>query len=160
DDKDRVIERLKWIAKRGEHRTEYGKALAKGERASAQIAQAQIEQADAQIALLDEEIKRTRIIAPFDGVVISGDLSQSVGAAARAGDELFQLAPLESYRVILKVDERDVTEIRAGQTGTLLLTAMPLQPLRYVVARLTSIAEVEEGANAFRVEAELQDHSH
>ena len=159
DDKDLVIERLKWDTKRGEHRAEYGKALAKGERASAQIIQAQIEQADAQIALLDEEIKRTRITSPFDGLVISGDLSQSVGAAVRRGDELFQIAPLESYRVILKVDERDVTEIRPGQTGTLLLTAMPLRPLRYVVTRLTPIAEVEEGSNNFRVEAELQEFS-
>jgi len=77
----------------------------------------------------------------------------------RRGDELFQIAPLESYRVILKVDERDVTEIRPGQTGTLLLTAMPLRPLRYVVTRLTPIAEVEEGSNNFRVEAELQEFS-
>ena len=159
DDKDRTVERLKWVAQRGEHQTEYSKAMAKGERAAAQIAQAQIEQANAQIALLDEEIKRTRILAPFDGVVISGDLSQSVGAAVRRGDELFQLAPLDSYRVVLKVDERDVTEIHAGQTGTLLLTAMPLQPLRYAVNRITPIADVEEGSNVFRIEAELQERS-
>jgi RND family efflux transporter MFP subunit len=159
DDKDLVIERLKWETKRSEHRAEYGKALAKGERASAQIIQAQMEQADAQIALLDEEIKRTRIASPFDGLVISGDLSQSVGAAVRRGDELFQVAPLDSYRVILKIDERDVTEMRPGQTGTLLLAAMPLDPLRYVVTRLTPIAEVEEGSNNFRVEAELKEMS-
>jgi RND family efflux transporter MFP subunit len=159
DDKDRAVERLKWVAQKSEHQTEYGKAIAKGERASAQIAQAQIEQADAQIALLDEEIKRTRILAPFDGLVISGDLSQSVGAAVRRGEELFQLAPLDSYRVVLKVDERDVTEIHEGQTGTLLLTAMPLQPLRYAVTRITPVADVEEGSNVFRVEAELQKRS-
>jgi hypothetical protein len=98
-------------------------------------------------------------MSPFDGVVISGDLSQSVGAAVRRGEELFQVAPLESYRVILKVDERDITEVRLGQTGMLLLSAMPLQPLPYVVTRLTPIAEVEEGSNTFRVEAELRDAS-
>jgi multidrug resistance efflux pump len=93
------------VTKRGEYRTEYGKALAKGERAQAQIVQAQIEQAEAQIALLDLEIQRTRITAPFDAVAISGDLTQSVGSAVRRGDELFQVAPLNSYRIILKVDE-------------------------------------------------------
>src|SRR5262249_23523016 len=56
DDKDLVIERLKWTTKKGEQEREYAKALAKQERADAAIIQAQIEQADAQIALLDEEI--------------------------------------------------------------------------------------------------------
>jgi hypothetical protein len=155
DDKDLVIERLKWTTKKGEQEREYAKALAKQERADAAIIQAQIEQANAQIALLDEEIKRTRLVAPFDSLVISGDLSQSVGAAVKRGDELYQLAPLESYRVILKVDERDIADIKPDQRGTLLVTSIPLQPLHYSVTRVTPIAEAEEGANNFRVEATL-----
>jgi multidrug resistance efflux pump len=154
-----VIERLKWSTKKGEYEREYAKALAKQERADASIIQTQIEQATAQIDLLDEEIKRTRITAPFDGLVISGDLSQSVGAAVKRGDELFQVAPLESYRVILKVDERDIADIVPGQNGTLLVTSIPLQPLHYVVTRVTPIAETEEGTNDFRVEAMLQELS-
>jgi RND family efflux transporter MFP subunit len=159
DDKDLAIERLKWSTKKGEQEREYDKALAKQERADASIFQAQIEQAKAQIALLDEEIKRTRITAPFDGLVISGDLSQSVGAAVKRGDELFQVAPLDSYRVTLKVDEHDITDIQPGQSGSLLVASIPLRPLPYVVTRVTPIAEVEEGTNSFRVEATLQEFS-
>jgi len=157
DDKDLVIERLKWSTKKGEQEREYSKALAKQERAEASIIQAQIQQAVAQVALLDEEIKRTRITAPFDALVISGDLSQSVGGAVKRGDELFQLAPLDSYRVILKIDERDITDIRPDQVGNLIVTSIPLEPLHYVVKRVTPIAEAEEGANSFRVEATLQE---
>jgi RND family efflux transporter MFP subunit len=159
DDKDLVIERLKWSTKKSEQEREYAKALAKQERADAAIIQAQIDQANAQIALLDEEIKRARIVAPFDSLVISGDLSQSVGAAVKRGDELFQIAPLDSYRVILKVDERDIADLRPGQAGTLLVTSIPLQPLHYTVTRVTPIAEAEEGANIFRVEATLKELS-
>ena len=159
DDKDLVIERLKWTTKKGEQEKEYGKALAKQERADASIIQVQIEQANAQIALLDEQIKRTRLIAPFDGLVISGDLSQSIGAAVKRGDELFQVAPLASYRVILKVDERDIAVIEPGQAGTLLVTSIPLEPLHYTVTRVTPIAEAEEGVNSFRVEAMLAELS-
>jgi len=159
DDSDLMIERLKWFTKKGEQEREYAKALAKQERADAAIIQAQIEQANAEIALLDEQIKRTRVVAPFDGLVISGDLSQSVGAAVRRGDELFQIAPLNSYRVILKVDERDIADIAKGQQGTLLVTSMPLRPLHYTVTRVTPISETDEGANVFRVEAELSELS-
>jgi multidrug resistance efflux pump len=159
DDKDLVIERLKWSTKKGEQEKEYGKALAKQERAEAAIVQVQIEQAKAQLDLLDEQIKRTRLAAPFDALVIAGDLSQSVGAAVKRGDELFQVAPLDNYRVILKVDERDIAVIQPGQTGTLLVTSIPLEPLHYTVTRVTPIAEAEEGVNSFRVEAVLAEMS-
>jgi multidrug resistance efflux pump len=157
DDRDLVLERLKWATKGAEQEREYAKALAKQERADASIVQAQIEQAKAQVDLLDAEIARTRIVAPFDGVVISGDLSQSVGGAVKRGDELFQIAPLDSYRVVLKIDERDIADIQPGQTGTLLVTSIPLQPLHYRVSRVTPIAEAEEGVNVFRVEATLDE---
>ncbi len=159
DDKDLVIERLKWSTKKGEQEKEYGKALAKQERADASIIKVQIEQAVAQIGLLDEMIKRTHLTAPFEGLVISGDLSQSIGAAVKRGDELFQVAPLDSYRVILKIDERDIADIQPGQMGTLLMTSIPLQPLHYAVTRVTPIAEAEEGINSFRVEASLVELS-
>jgi RND family efflux transporter MFP subunit len=157
DEKDLVTERLKWLTKRQQQLTEYDKALAKDQRAEAEIDQAQVAQADAQVALLDAEIARTRIVAPFDGLVISGDLSQSVGAAVKRGDELFQVAPLESYRVVLKVDERDIADIKAGQRGMLLVSSLPLRPLHYRITRVTPIAEAQEGVNYFRVEAALEE---
>ena len=137
--------------------TEYGKALAKGERAAVEIAKAQVAQADAEVALIDVEMARTRILAPFDGLVISGDLSQSVGAAVKRGDDLFQVAPLNSYRVVLKVDERDIADIKKGERGVLLVSSLPLRPLHYQVTRVTPIAEADEGVDSFRVEAALEE---
>jgi len=37
------------------------------------------------------------------------------------GDVLFEIAPLEDYRVVLKVDERDIRDVAQGQHGELLL---------------------------------------
>ena len=34
------------------------------------------EQAEAQVALIEEQLRRVQITAPFDGIVVSGDLSQ------------------------------------------------------------------------------------
>ena len=36
----------------------------------------------------------------FDGVVVSGDLSQSLGAPVERGQVLFEIAPLDGYRVV------------------------------------------------------------
>lgn len=116
---------------------------------------AQIEQAKARSALLAEQLARTRLQAPFDGVVVSGDLSQSIGAPVSRGDLLFEVAPLDSYRVILKVDERDIAAVEPGQRGRIALAGLPRQPLPVAVTKITPVAVAEEGHNQFRVEAGL-----
>ena len=117
DSAELVLQRLRWVATRGQHRLELDKALAGGQRAEVAIDNAQVDEASAEIALLDEEIARTRITAPFDGLVTSGDLSQSVGTPVQRAQVLFELAPLDSYRVVVRVPDNDIAQIQAGQTG-------------------------------------------
>ena len=159
DDRDLALERLRWSTTRRQRATEYDRALAEGDRAQAHIAQAQIEQAEAQVELLDEQLARTQIRAPFAGVVVSGDLTQSVGATLQRGQELFKIAPLDAYRVILKVDEGDIGDVDQGDVGTLRLASLPDDDLAYKVERITPIAEQAEGRNFFRVEARLTEVS-
>ncbi|MDH3273843.1 MAG: HlyD family efflux transporter periplasmic adaptor subunit [Gammaproteobacteria bacterium] len=155
DDRDLRLERLKWESQRSQRRREQSEALAERDRARAGILAAQIQQADAQIKLLDEQLKRIIVTAPFDGIVVSGDLSQSLGAPVERGDILFEVAPLNSYRVILKVDERDIGEVIQEQTGLLALTGMPGDVIEIRVDKITPISTAEEGRNYFRVEASL-----
>jgi RND family efflux transporter MFP subunit len=155
DDRDLRLERLKWESQRSQRRREQSEALAERDRARAGILAAQIQQADAQIKLLDEQLKRIVVTAPFDGIVVSGDLSQSLGAPVERGDILFEVAPLNSYRVILKVDERDIGEVIQDQTGLLALTGMPGDVIEIHVDKITPISTAEEGRNYFRVEASL-----
>ena len=155
DDQDLALERLRSSTQRRQHLAEYDRALANRERAQANIVRAQIEQAEAQVALLDEQLARTRISAPFDGIVVEGDLTQQVGAAVERGQELFKIAPLHAYRVILEVDESDIDTIHEGQTGTLAVTSTPDTPLDFTIQRVTPISEQQEGRNFFRVEAAL-----
>jgi hypothetical protein len=155
DDRDLMLERLRWSAKRREYLTTYDRAHARGERSEAKIVESQIAEADAQLELLDGQLARSRLTAPFDGVVISGDLSQRIGTAVARGDGLFELAPLDSYRVLLEVDERDVGDVQPGHGGRLILASIPDEAFPYVVERTTPIAEAREGRNAYRVEARL-----
>ncbi|TCK07579.1 HlyD family efflux transporter periplasmic adaptor subunit [Marinobacterium mangrovicola] len=155
DDRDLVLERLRWSTTLHQRQSEFDRALGNRERAEANIIQAQIDQAAAQIALLDEQLARTRIVAPFDGVLVSGDLTQSIGAAMERGQELFTLAPLNEYRVILEVDETDIESVSVGQTGLLRLSSAPENELEYQVERLTPLAEQADGRNFFAVEASL-----
>ena len=153
DDRDLRLERLKWVSQRAQRSSEYREALASHQRARVQVLGAQLEQAEAQLALIDEQLARTKLVAPFDAIVVKGDLSQSLGAPVERGNVLFELAPLDAYRVIMKVDERDITSVAVGQSGHLALSSMPHDALPLVVEKITPVSVVEEGRNYFRVEA-------
>ena len=134
---------------------EYRSALAGQDRTRTAIFKARMQQTVAQLSLNAEQLKRTRLRSPIAGYVVSGDLSQSIGTPVSRGETLFQIAPLGAYRVILKVDERDIDFVNAQQQGLLVLTGNPDKKLPIRIKRLTPVAVTEEGRNFFRVEAEL-----
>lgn len=155
DEKDLTLEQLRLATARSQRSRELDRAIAERQMAEANIIRAQLDQTDAQLRLVEEQLERTRIRAPFDGYVVEGDLSQQVGGSIERGQTLFRIAPLEGYRVVLEVDERDIDEIVPGQEGALRLQAFPEAAVPYRVTRLTPLAQQGEGRNFFRVEAEL-----
>lgn len=159
DDRSLKLEQARLASERDDLLAKYREALAKQERAQLVVIAAQIDQTAAQLALVDDRLARATIRAPFDGVVISGDLSQLLGAPVEQGKVLFQIAPLDSYRVILEVDERDVAQMNVGQHGDLVLSGLPYKHLAFTVSRITPVSTARDGRNFFRVEARLADPS-
>jgi biotin carboxyl carrier protein len=156
DDRDLRLDRVKFASEREQQLRKYHDALAKHDRSQAGILMAQAAQSEAQIALVDEKLARTRVSAPYDGVVVSGDLSQLLGSPVEQGKLLFEIAPLDSFRVILKVDDRDIAYVLGGQHGWLALSGMGGDPMRFEVTKVTSVSTAQEGHNYFRVEAHLE----
>lgn len=159
DDKDLELERRKWSSQLEQLLSEHRDALARHDRSKVGIINAKILQARARLNLVREQLARTRLTAPFDGLIVSGDLSQSLGAPVERGQVLFTIAPLDAYRVILKVDERDIGDIRKGQPGSLVLSGMPGHSLPFTVNKITPVSKVEEGRNFFQVEAGIKEKS-
>ncbi len=159
DDRDLRIERINWLSKRTQYQRQHQEALAQHDWAKTEILKAQLDQAAAQLNLVETQLERTRIAAPFKGLVISGDLTQRLGGAVGKGDILFEVAPLDAYRVILEVDERYIADVNTGQRGRLILSSLPHEQFEFTVEKLTPIATADEGKNYFRVEAKLQTAS-
>jgi len=84
DDRELRLERLKWLSQSEQLVRQRDQAMAKRDAAAVQIFGAQVDQSRAQVALLDDQLSRTRVVAPFDGSVVIGDLSQSIGAPSSA----------------------------------------------------------------------------
>ncbi|MFO1098477.1 MAG: HlyD family efflux transporter periplasmic adaptor subunit [Xanthobacteraceae bacterium] len=155
EDRDLVLDRLKWRAERDKLLQKRHEALAKHDRANLVVLGPQIEQAESQLALAEDKLARTRLLAPFDAIIVSGDLSQMLGSPVDKGKVLFELAPLDAYRLIVQVDERDVRYVAANQHGIVAFAGMPSEPLPVTLTTITPITTVLEGNNSFRVEAKL-----
>ncbi|MDA0824814.1 MAG: efflux RND transporter periplasmic adaptor subunit [Proteobacteria bacterium] len=159
DDNDLQLERSKWLSQRDQYQKELRQTKADGDKARIGILTAQIEQAEAQLALVEDQLARTEIRAPYDGIVVSGDLSKNLGAPLDKGELLFEVAPLDQYRLAMQVDDRDIRQLKIGQGGDLILSAVPDAEFPFVINLITPVASTEEGRNYFRVEAELTENS-
>lgn len=155
DDRDLRIERVKLVSERDQYDRQYREAMSKRERGQAQVMRARIDQAQAQLALVEEQLARTVMVAPFAGVIVAGDLSQSLGAPVERGQVLFEIAPLDAYRVALQVDERDIAYVVAGQRGELTIASLPGERFGITVKTVTPVNTAREGRNYFKVEAVL-----
>ncbi len=159
DDTDLKLEAVKLDSQKLQAAREYREAMSNRDLVKVSVLNAQLEQVTAQLQLVTDQLQRTTIVAPFDGVVIEGDLSQALGSPVERGDSLFKMAPLEGYRIVLKVNERLISYVHAGQTGQLALSSLPEQHLPLTVEKITAVAKAEDGNNIFRVEAGLLTHN-
>lgn len=159
DDHDLIVEQARWASERDQYDNKLREAMASHDLTAVQVVSAQLRQAEAQLALVTEKLHRASLMAPYDGVVVSGDLSQQIGTPVEFGKKLFEIAPLQSYRVILQVDEREIRHLEVGQVGRLVISGIAGDPMPFTVAKVTSVATAQDGKNFFRVEAQLQHAS-
>ena len=149
---DLRLERERWGSQLAQHENAYAAAMARADRTLAAVSLARADEAQSQLALVDGQLARGRVVAPFDALVIQGDLSQSIGAPVRQGDTLLTL---DRHRVIVEIDETDIARVQPGQAGRLSLSSLPWGGEAVVVERIGPLAKAVEGRNVFEVQARL-----
>ncbi len=154
-EQDLRLESERWGSQLAQHENAYAAAMATADRVAAATSMARVLEAQSQLALVDGQIERGRLTAPFDALVTQGDFSQSIGAPVRQGDVLITLASTGQYRVIVDVDESDIARVLPGQSGRLALSSLPWGGQDLVVERIAPMAKAVEGRNVFEVEARL-----
>lgn len=158
-DDELKLERRKFTSEQQQLRLEYDNALANANRAQAAIVNAQLEQSKIQLRLVEQKLERVQLRSPIAGVVVSEDISQSIGAPVEQGEELFEIADAEAFKVSLFVKEQDIAFIKPNQKATLTLKSLPGTYLEIAIERITPLSELREQRNYFRVDAKLpQQH--
>jgi multidrug resistance efflux pump len=158
EDQELRYELRKWQSKRTQLLKEYRKALAGSDRAEVAILNAKRAQTEAQLKLVELQLSRAKLVAPFSGLVVKGDLNQALGSPVKRGEVLFEISPTNDYRVVLKVDDRDIGLVSLGQQGQLKLSGIPDRSVIITIDRLTPVSSSTGGRNYFRVEAVMDKH--
>jgi RND family efflux transporter MFP subunit len=155
--RDLELQREAAKADRERHRADALRSEAADDLASMRMAMARAEQAEAQLAAVEERLARARIVAPFDGVVVEGDLRQNIAAPVSKGDNLLRVARIEDFHALAHIDERDIRYVGEGSTGEMLLLARPDLPFPMTVEKLEPVARTEEGGNHFTARIRFND---
>ena len=156
EDQDLKLEREKWQSEIAQLDKQYREAMSKDDAAQIVVAGSKLEQARSQLALAQVQLARSTLKAPFDGVLISGDLSQSIGMPVKRGQELMTVATERTFRIVAEVDEQDIGALRVGQTAQVLFATLS-QPVPFTVSRIAPVANALEGRNVFEVEGRRSD---
>ena len=156
DDRDLKLEQGKFRSERDQASGKLRQAMSERDAPAMALAQAEVQQAEAQLALVEAKLARSELVAPQDGLLVTGDWVQQIGGPVETGKEMFEIASGEGYRVVLHVSDRDIARVHLGQTGALRLTGQPNASHVFRISNLTATASVQDGINGFRVEAEWQ----
>jgi len=155
DDHELQLSRLQFESKKDEYNRQYRQALGQRDMAQAYIYKSQISQVDAELNLVERKLERSEIRASMDGYIIAGDLSRSLGAPVELGDVLFEVAPLDSYRLVIYVQEQNIADIEPGAVGQVNLQALPGKELGFAVSKVSPVFEDRANSIVYRVEAIL-----
>lgn len=156
DDKELQLQQMKLQGEYDSYTREYRDARAKYDLTQVSITGAKMQQAKAELSIVKEQLKRLHMTAPFDGVIVEGSLEQALGSPVERGQVLLRLAPLDDYRVTLKIDDRDIAWINKQQTGKLVLASLPDEVMNFTIKNITPVSIAKDGRNYFKVEAQLE----
>lgn len=158
-DEELQLDIRRWQSELAQYENTYSAALAQSNRVDMVVNESKAQEARTQLALAQQKLDRSHIVAPFDGIIIQGDLKQLLGAPVQRGDTLLTIAPTDSYRLMIEVDERDIADIKLNQTGKIALVSLPNTPLPFRVVSITPAATNKDERNFFEVEGAIEPDS-
>ncbi len=161
DSRDLQLEESSALANQIRHLREAEKARAFGSLIDMKIAQAQADQAQAQLDLIRYRLEQSQLRSAMDGIIVEGDLEELRGAPVNKGDILFKVARHEKLFIELKVDERDIHELQTEQHGEIAFVSQPELKYPMDIEQIDPVALANDTGNTFLARGRIvQDAAH
>ncbi len=112
-------------------------------KASYQVAEANVAQSEASLKEIMDQISKTGIRSPMDGVVtkLNVELGERVfGAGFSMGSDIMTISDLRNIEAVVEVDENDVVLVSIGDTATIKVDAFKDQEFIGLVSEIGNSA--------------------
>ncbi len=133
------------------YQRESEKARAAKSLAEMRIDDALAQQAQARLDLVRYRLENAVIRAPFEGLVVEGDLRERIAAAVKQGDALYKVARIDTLYAEAEIRERDVKEILGRAKGEIAFVTHPKTKYAATVQTLQPAAVTKKDGNVFLV---------
>ena len=123
-------------------------ALAGATAEELKIARSDVDRLERELAYDRDELLRTRILAPMDGVVVTADMNLRVGDYLKTGEMFVEIEQTDEVTATISIPEADVGFIKPGQTVRLRAAS---QSDIEVTGEIRQVAPVAEDAGYGRI---------
>lgn len=156
DDGELQVERVRALADLSRYRAEAEQAEAAGEMGDYRVARELAGQAQARLQLAEYRLERAKVRAPFDGVLVEGDLRERIGAPVEQGEVLMKFSRLDGLTVDIELPERDIDLLDDSKAGQIAFASRPDLKFPIEIERIEPSATAGQGMNYFVIRAEQQ----
>ena len=153
DDGELRVEKVRALADLRRFLAEAEQAEAKGNLGEYRVAKELAGQADARLQLADYRLVRADIRAPFDGVLVEGDLRERLGAPVNQGEVLMKFSRLDGLFLEIELPERDIDLLDGSNLGQAAFASRPDVRFPTEIERIEPSAVAGQGANYFVIRA-------
>ncbi len=146
-------------AKYSEAMATMNRALSQNDGTQAGTERVQVDYYRAELARAHERLDRTAIRAPFDGIVTTPQVENSVGRRLMHGDAFAEIIEISPVTIDVAVSEDEATLLRRGEAASIKLESFPLHTFRGDVTVVSPQSQVESEQRVFmaRVNVPNQD---
>lgn len=159
DRKELLLEESDTMALLGKNQREARRHEADENLAQMQVSRAESDQAEARLAIIRHRLGQTRIKAPFDGIIVEGDLRERLSSPVQAGEELLKIVQLDQLFGQLQVDDRDISYLKSGSEGELAFASRPGEKFSVKIDRFEPVAEIRPEGSVFLLRAQIKVES-
>jgi multidrug resistance efflux pump len=122
------------------------------------IAEAEFQLKRAERDFAVDQLRRSRVISPVDGIALFGDRRDWVGRPVAAGERILELGDASRVELQLELPVEDAIAMSIGQPVSAFLDTAPLTPVSAEVTRINHEPRIIEGRGlAFVIHAKILD---
>lgn len=126
-----------------------------------ELAKNALERSEKSLKLVEDQLSKTRIAAPFDCTILTRPVSigQAVSGSGgfNSGTEVMTVADLREMIITAHMNQADVIRLKSGQAVDVQVEAVPGLKLKGVVERIAPQATMKNSIKGFSTQIRLKD---